>query len=82
MDSRAAQRALFDAALDASGDEQLVLLDRVAESVRNFGDHSDPRHVEAVLDLITSSGGQTAEAAARVAGSLNLPTSTSIELIP
>jgi CheY-like chemotaxis protein len=82
MDSRAAQRALFDAALDASGDEQLVLLDRVAESVRNFGDHSDSRHVEAVLDLITSSGGQTAEAAARVAGSLNLPTSTSIELIP
>ncbi len=82
MDSQAAQRALFDAALDASGDEQLVLLDRVAESVKSFGDHSHPRHVEAVLDLITSSGGQTAEAAARVAGSLNLPTSTAIELIP
>ena len=82
VNSQTAQRALFDAALDASGDEQIVLLDRVAESVRNFGDRSDPRHVEAVLDLITSTGGQTAEAAARVAGSLNLPTSTAIELIP
>ena len=82
VDGSEAQRTLFDAALAAAGDEQLDLLDTVAESVKRFGDHSEPRHVEALLDLITNSGGETAEAAARVAGALNLPTRTAIELIP
>ena len=82
VDGSEAQRTLFDAALAAAGDEQLDLLDTVAESVKRFGDHSAPRHIEALLDLITNSGGETAEAAARVAGALNLPTRTAIELIP
>ena len=82
IDGRQPQRTLFDAAMAATGDEQLDLLDAVAESVKRFGDHSDPRHVAALLDLITNSGGETAEAAARVAGALNLPTRTAIELIP
>ena len=82
VDSRTAQQTLFDAALAASGDERIDLLAIVADSVKRFGDRSDARHIDALLDLISSSGGDTAEAAARVAGSLNLPTGTAIELIP
>ncbi|MHC4429083.1 MAG: HEAT repeat domain-containing protein [Planctomycetota bacterium] len=76
------QRALFDAALTADGEEQIDLLDRVADSVRRFGDHGEPRQVEALVDLITNASGRTAEAAARVHGALNLPTGTAIRLIP
>jgi hypothetical protein len=82
IDSEEAQRTLFDAALAASGDERIELLDRVAESVKRFGDRSDPRHVEALLDLVANSGGQTAEAAARLHGALDLPPGPALELIP
>ena len=82
IDSDRAQRVLFDAALAASDEEQIDLLDRVAESVKRFGDRTEPRHVEGLLNLITSSGGYTAEAAARVHGALVLPSGTAIELIP
>lgn len=82
IDSRTAQQTLFDAALAASGNERIDLLEIVANSVKRFGDRSDQRHIDALLDLIRSTGGDTAEAASLVAGALNLPTSTAIELIP
>lgn len=82
IDGDRAQQTLFDAALDATGDEQIDLLDRVAESVRHFGDRSQRRHVVALLDLIVNSSGVTAEAAARVHGALVLPPETAIDLIP
>lgn len=81
IDSHRAQRSLFDAALAASGDEQIELLDRVADSVKRFGDRTQRRHIEALLALITSAGGATAEAAARVHGALVLPSETAIGLI-
>ncbi len=82
MDSPRAQRELFDAALAAGGDEQVALLDRVADSVRRFGDRSQPRHVEALLALIVKSTGPTADAAARVHGAMTLPPETALQLIP
>ncbi len=82
IDSVKAQRALFDAALAAQGDEQVDLLDTVAGSVRRFGDRAEPRHVAALIDLVASSSGATADAAARVSGALNLPGETAIKLIP
>jgi hypothetical protein len=82
IDSDRAQRTLFDAALAAAGDEQIDLLDRVAESVKRYGDRSESRHVTALLELITSSSGRTAEAAARVHGALDLPTGPAVQLIP
>lgn len=82
IDSDNAQRQLFDAALAASGDEQVELLKRVADSVRLIGDRAEKRHVDALIALITKSTGDTADAAAAVHGSLNLPTSDAVKLIP
>ena len=82
IDSDRAQRKLFDGALAATGDEQIELLKRVADSVKRFGDRSEPRHIDQLLELITNSGGRTAEAAARVHGALDLPSATAIRLIP
>jgi hypothetical protein len=82
IDSANAQQTLFDAALDASGDERIELLDRVTASVKRFGDRSDPRQVEALLDLVANSSGRTAEAAARLHGALDLPPGPALELIP
>ncbi|MHC4902045.1 MAG: hypothetical protein ACYTGD_10325, partial [Planctomycetota bacterium] len=82
IDSQRAQRKLFDAALAATDDERIDLLDRVAESVKRYGDRSAERHVEALLDLVANSSGRTAEAAARVHGALDLPAGPALELIP
>ncbi len=81
-DSDNAQRALFDAALNASAEEQVALLQCVATSVRLFGDKAEERHVTALVDLIANSGGDTAEAAATVHGALNLPNSQAVGLLP
>ena len=76
------QRKLFDSALAASGDEQAELFDRVADSVRLFGDKAEERHVTALLDVIANSDGAVAEAAASVHGALNLPTSGAVQMLP
>ena len=77
-----AQRALFDAALSASGEDQIELLDVVADSVKRSGDHSEQRHVSGLLSLIANASGRTADAAARVHGALMLPAGPAIGLIP
>jgi DNA-binding response OmpR family regulator len=82
IDSDRAQRALFDAALAATGGERVDLLDRVAASVKRWGDRAEQRHVTALLDLVLNSSGTTAEAAARVHGALNLVAPDSAKLIP
>jgi HEAT repeat protein len=82
IDSDDAQRTLFSAALAASGDEQIELLDRVAVSVKRYGDRTEPHHVDALLDLVKQASGELAEAAARIHGALNLPTDAALELIP
>ncbi|MHC4709407.1 MAG: HEAT repeat domain-containing protein [Planctomycetota bacterium] len=82
IDSHRAQKVLFDAALAATDDERIDLLDRVAESVKRFGDRSSPRHVDGLLDLVATSSGRTAEAAARVHGALDLPAGPALDLIP
>ncbi|MCP3903801.1 MAG: hypothetical protein GY715_09220 [Planctomycetes bacterium] len=76
-----AQRRLFDVALAASGGERIDLLDRVADSVKRFGDRAEPRHVAALVDLVANSAGSTAEAAARVHGALNMTTMEAVGLI-
>jgi HEAT repeat protein len=82
IDSERAQQVLFDSALAATDDERIDLLDRVAESVKRYGDRSNPRHVDALLDLVANSSGRTAEAAARVHGALDLPAGPALDLIP
>lgn len=82
IDNDNAQRKLFDVALAATGDEQVELLQRVADSVRIWGDHAEPRHIKALVALVANSSGATAEAAATVHGALNLPPGDAIKLIP
>lgn len=82
LDSERAQRSLFDAALAASDQEQIELLQRVSDSVRLFGDRAEHRHVQALLAIVTSSGGELADAAATVHGALNLPAGDAVKLIP
>jgi hypothetical protein len=81
IDTQRAQRKLFDMALAAAGDEQIDLLDRVAASVKRFGSYAERRHILALLDLVTNSSGLTAEAAARLHGALNLPSTDAVKLV-
>ncbi|MHC4948357.1 MAG: hypothetical protein ACYTG1_08855 [Planctomycetota bacterium] len=82
IDSDVAQRRLFDAAFAAEEAEQIALLDRVAESVKRFGNRAEPRHVSALVTLVKDSTGATADAAARVHGALNLSSPEAVDLIP
>jgi hypothetical protein len=77
-----AQGMLFDAALAATDDEQVELLNRVADSVRRFGDKAEKRHIEALSELVAKSTGPLAEAAASVHGALNMPSQAAVELLP
>lgn len=81
MNSRTAQRALFDAGLEAQGAEQIGLLDQVTASVKRFGNLGTEQQIAAVLQLVETSSGETAEAAARLHGALNLPDSNAVKLI-
>ena len=52
MDSSEAQVALIDAALDATGSEQIELLAYATASVRSFGNQTTPDQVASVLSLV------------------------------
>jgi len=81
IDTDRSQRRLLDVALASSGSEQIALLDEVAASARRFGNRLERRHVDALMDLISGSAGATADAAARVHGALDLPSSNAVRLI-
>lgn len=81
IDSERAQRDLFDAALAASGNEQIELLGRVANSVKRFGNRAQDRHIDSLIHLVVNSTGRTAEAAGQVHGALNLPPASAVRLI-
>jgi hypothetical protein len=85
IDTDASQQALIDAALAASGNEQISLLDLSASSARSFGNKSAKRQVEALRRLVASSTGvgnsSTADAAGRLYGSLDLSSDEAVRLI-
>ena len=85
IDSDASQQALIDAALAASGNEQVSLLDYAASSARSFGNKSASRQVDSLRRLIASSTGEgnssTADAAGRLYGSLDLSSDAAVRLI-
>ena len=71
IDSPGAQRGLMTAALDTNDPDQVDLLERVADSVKRYGNRAEDRHVAAIVDLIENGEGDLAEGAARVHGALN-----------
>ena len=85
INSDTSQQALIDAALAASGNEQVSLLDFAASGARSFGNKSAARQVDALRRLIASSTGDgkssTADAAGRLYGALNLSTDEAVRLI-
>ena len=76
-----AQQALLDAALTATDNDQIDLLDLVASSARRFGNRAASRQITALRDLIASSSGDTADAAGRAYGALNVGPQDSVQLI-
>jgi hypothetical protein len=81
IDSNRAQRAVIDAALAASGDEQVMLLGSVAQGARRFGSKATSAQSDAVRELVRGSTGATADAAAAAFGALSLPSSEAVDLI-
>lgn len=81
MDEPRAQRALMDAAIDASGSDQVLLLGSVGRSARLFGNRLESRHVEALAALTRGADQRQATAAAAVLGALNLPGEGVVPLI-
>jgi len=82
IESDKVQRTLFDAALQAEGSDQVELLNRVAESIKRFGDRAEKRQLDALTMIVQDSTGPTAEAAARVHGAMNLPSQQAMNFLP
>ena len=81
VDSRRAQGAVIDAALAASGEEQVLLLQAVAQGARRFGPRASETQANAMRDLVRSASGANADAAAAAFGALRLPSSEAVDLI-
>lgn len=76
-----AQIKLLDVTLLASGDEQAELLGAVAASGRRNGNRAEARQIAALRQLVLSSSGSLADAAATAYGALGLPTEEAVQLI-
>lgn len=81
LGSADAQRALIDAALASTGEEQVALCDFAAHAARSTGTKGDERQLAALRELIGSSEGANADAAGRLYGSLDAGSSESVKLI-
>lgn len=79
--SPAAQSALIDAALAASGDEQITLCDLAALASRRSGGKATDAQLSALRDAVMASEGATAEALGRLHGSLDAGSANVIKLI-
>lgn len=76
-----AQRAVIEAALSASGDEQAMLLGPVAESARRFGSKATSAQGDALRQLVENATDVVAVPAATAYGALNLPSSQAVRMI-
>jgi HEAT repeat protein len=76
-----AQTAIAAAALAGSGQTQIDQLIDLAESANAWGNLIPDGMGDDLLDLVKSSTGETANAAAQAHGALSLPTRNAVELI-
>ncbi|MFG0294088.1 MAG: HEAT repeat domain-containing protein [Phycisphaerales bacterium JB050] len=72
VNERRAQVAITDAALSASGDQQIALIRIAAESAKRHGNMLEDRQIQRVIQLADSTDSDLATAAAAFLGSLNL----------
>lgn len=81
MSTPAALSNLVDAALTASGEEQIALCDLAAAAARASGGKADDRQLSALRDLIAASEGEAADAAGRLHGALDAGSAQAVQLI-
>lgn len=79
VDQDRAQRAVLDAAMTATGEERVALLDLVGESGKRFGNKLEAGQVTKLTELAVNGGDEEATAAASLIGTLNLGRT---ELVP
>ena len=71
-DRPAAQSALFDACVAASGAQRIALMGKAADSARRFGNQLEERQVARVLQFARSASGEEATGAAALMGALGI----------
>jgi hypothetical protein len=76
-----AQRAVMDAAIEASGEERVALLGLVSESAKRYGNLLERRHIGRLVEIAGQGDDQEATAAASLMGALNLPNTELVPLI-
>lgn len=83
MDSIDAQRALGDAALDATrtAEARVALLHHLAHSATLYGNRLNDLQLTKLLELVKTSTGDLAVTGARTHGALTLPTSNVVQMI-
>lgn len=81
VNTKRAQRAVIDAALAASGDDQAMLLGAVAQGARRFGSQATAAQSDAMRELVRTSTGPLGDAAAAAFGAMGLPSSEAVDLI-
>jgi hypothetical protein len=82
LDSSDAQKAVATAALAANAPAiQVPMLENLATSANTFGNRLDKAQLDRVLELVKTSDGEVALAAAQAHGALQLPTGNAVELL-
>lgn len=81
INQKRVQVALMDAAMNSSGEEQIILLGKVADSAKRHGNLLESRQVQRVLDMAARAPGQTATAAAALVGALDVGNNNLVPLI-
>lgn len=83
IDDEVSQSAIADAALDTGRPAavRVPLLNSLAESARLYGGYLSEAQLDKLLELVKTSRGDLATAAARAHGALTLPTGNVVELI-
>lgn len=81
VDQDRTQRAIADAAFDASGQERIDLLNLTAVSAKRFGNKLEERQIARIADLAGEGTDAEATAAASLLGALNVPNTRLLPLI-
>ena len=83
VDSHLAQQTLVSAALaDGQMDDRMMLLDEASASVRRWGNLTEEWQVAEIINLVETTSGDLADAAARLNGAINHPGTSVMIFMP
>lgn len=83
VNSSLAQQTLVSAALaDGTIDDQMMLLDEASASVRRWGNLTNDWQVAEIINLVETTSGDLADAAARLNGAINHPGTSVMIFMP